>query len=202
MIKAFLADYWELAIMGLLLLNTIIQKLEKIKGNSDILTWIWQFLTWIKHTFITLVKAVFSATPGKLPMLFIGFLLMSLIWTGLAYAGSNVTLQWEGNLAYENVTHYNVYRSCDQETWVLANIKPIPDIGENVTHEWTDVDLPDNTYYWYATAVNNYARESDPSVILSAILGQPSPPKNFILRIVAWVSSWLKRLFSGDFRFA
>ena len=141
-------------------------------------------------------------SPKKLALCFTSFLLASLTFTFTSYAGSNVTLQWEGNKAYENVTHYNVYRSVDQVLWMKANSKPIPDIGEDVTHEWTDLDLPDCTYYWYATAVNNYARESDPSVILSAILGQPSPPKNFILRIVAWVSSWLKRLFSGDFRFA
>jgi len=202
MIKAFLADYWELVIMGLLLLNTIIQKLEKIKGNSDILTWIWQFLTWIKSVAGQLISIIFSTKPGKLPMLFIGLFITSLFFTGLAYAGSNVTLQWEGNLAYENVTHYNVYRSTDQETWVLANVDPILDIGENVTHEWTDVDLLDNTYYWYATAVNNYGRSSDPSIILSETFGQPSPPRGFIIKIVEWVMSWLKGIFGGSFRLA
>ena len=202
MIKAFLADYWELVIMGLLLLNTIIQKLEKIKGNSDILTWIWQFLTWIKSVAGQLISIIFSTKPGKLPMLFIGLFITSLFFTGLAYAGSNVTLQWEGNLAYENVTHYNVYRSTDQETWVLANVDPILDIGENVTHEWTDVDLLDNTYYWYATAVNNYGRSSDPSIILSETFGQPSPPRGFIIKIVDWVMSWLKGIFGGSFRLA
>ena len=202
MIKAFLADYWELVIMGLLLLNTIIQKLEKIKGNSDILTWIWQFLTWIKSVAGQLISIIFSTKPGKLPMLFIGLFITSLFFTGIALAGSNVTLQWEGNLAYENVTHYNVYRSCDQANWVLANAKPIPDKGENVTHEWTDVDLPDNTYYWYATAVNNYGRSSDPSVIVSETFGQPSPPRNFIIKIIEWVISWLKGIFSGSFRVA
>ena len=202
MIKAFLADYWELVIMGLLLLNTIIQKLEKIKGNSDILTWIWQFLTWVKSVTGQVISVVFSAKPGKLPMLFIGLFITSLFFTGLTYAGSNVTLQWEGNMAYENVTHYNVYRSCDQETWVLANVDPIPDIGENVTHEWTDVDLPDNTYYWYATAVNNFDRESDPSDIVSATLGQPSPPRYVILKIIEWVMSSLKGILSGSFRVA
>jgi len=202
MIKAFLADYWELVIMGLLLLNTIIQKLEKIKGNSDILTWIWQFLTWIKSVAGQLISIIFSTKPGKLPMLFIGLFITSLFFTGLAYAGSNVTLQWEGSLAYENVTHYNVYRSTDQETWVLANVDPILDIGENVTHEWTDVDLLDNTYYWYATAVNNYGRSSDPSIILSETFGQPSPPRGFIIKIVEWVMSWLKGIFGGSFRLA
>jgi len=202
MIKAFIADYWELVIMGLLLLNTIIQKLEKIKGNSDILTWIWQFLTWIKSITGQLISVVFSTKPGKLPMLFIGLFITSLFFTGLAYAGSNVTLQWEGNLAYENVTHYNVYRSCDQATWVLVNVDPIPDIGENVTHEWTDIDLPDNTYYWYATAINNYGRESDPSDIVSATFGQPSPPRNFIIKIIEWVMNWLKGIFGGSFRLA
>ena len=127
---------------------------------------------------------------------------ITVAFAGIALAGSNVTLQWEGNIAYENVTHYNVYRSTDQETWVLANTDSIPDIGENVTHEWTDVDLPDNTYYWYATAVNNYGRTSDPSIIVSANLGKPSPPRNFVLKIIEWVMSWIKGLFGHSIRFA
>jgi len=190
MVTQFLIKYWELIFIGLLIADIIVQK-TPWKGDDDI-------LAMIKKGIVSL----FTSKPGVLPMLFIGFLLTSLIWTGLAFAGSNVTLQWEGNMAYENVTHYNVYRSTDQATWVKANIKPIPDIGENVTHEWTDIDLSDGTHYWYATAVNNYDRESDPSIILSATFGQPSPPRNFIIKIIEWVISWLKGIFGGSFRLA
>ena len=98
MIKAFLADYWELVIIGLLLLNTIIQKLEKIKGQSDILTWTWQFLIWIKSITKQLISVVFSAKPGKLPMLFLGlFLLIPL----LAFAEPFLVCDPQ-----TNVTHY------------------------------------------------------------------------------------------------
>ena len=98
MIKAFLVDYWELVIMGLLLINTIIQKLEKIKGNSDILTWIWQFLTWIKSITGQLISAIFSAKPGKLPMLFIGIFLLI---PSLAFAEPFLVCDPQ-----TNVTHY------------------------------------------------------------------------------------------------
>jgi len=98
MIKTFLANYWELVIMGLLLLNTIIQKLEKIKGNSDILTWIWQFLTWIKSITRQLISVVFSTKPGKLPMLFIGIFLLI---PSLAFAEPFLVCDPQ-----TNVTHY------------------------------------------------------------------------------------------------
>ena len=142
MIKEFIITYWQLIAIGFLLLNTGIQKLEKIKGDSDILTWIWQFLTWVKSVTGQVISVVFSAKPGKLPMLFIGLFITSLFFTGLTYAGSNVTLQWEGNMAYENVTHYNVYRSCDQETWVLANVMTAT--AQNLFIDAVIVHVPDD----------------------------------------------------------
>jgi len=203
MIKEFIITYGELIVIGFLLLNTGIQKLEKIKGQSDILTWIWQFLSWVKSIAGQMISVIFSTKPGKLPMLFIGLLLMSFTFTGIALAGSNISFLWTGNMAYDHVTHYNMYRSCDEkQTWVKANAKPIPDMGEDVTHKWTDEDLPDGTYYWYGTAVDKYDRESDPSIILSETFGKPSPPRGFVVKIIEWIVSWIKGLFGSTIRFA
>ena len=98
MVKEFIITYWELIVIGFLLLNTGIQKLEKIKGNSDILTWIWQFLTWIKSVTGQVISIIFSTKPGKLPMLFIGFFLMST----LAFAEPFLVCDPQ-----TNVTHYD-----------------------------------------------------------------------------------------------
>ena len=100
MIKEFIITYWELIVIGFLLLNTGIQKLEKIKGNSDILTWIWQFLTWVKSIARQVISAIFSAKPGKLPMLFIGLFLLT---STLAFADPFLVCDPQ-----TNVTHYVV----------------------------------------------------------------------------------------------
>jgi hypothetical protein len=86
MITEFLIKWWELVIIGFLVLNLIIQKIEKIKGRSDILTWIWQFLTWIVSLARQIVTMLFSTTPGKLPMIFIGLFLMGSLMAGQVFA--------------------------------------------------------------------------------------------------------------------
>jgi len=120
----------------------------------------------------------------------------------LAFADTNVTFEWEGNLEIDEVTHYNIYRSDDgQKTWNKINDDPIAHTGEGVTHTWTDQNVPDGLHYWYATAVNRWNMESDPSDIISAQTGKPSPPKSFILKLVEKVAALIKSLFRS-FRIA
>lgn len=64
MITEFLIKWWELVVISFLIANTIIQKL-KWKGADDV-------LTMIKN----IIVALFTAKPGKLPMLFIGLFLL------------------------------------------------------------------------------------------------------------------------------
>ena len=179
MIKAFIADYWELVIMGLLLLNTIIQKLEKIKGNSDILTWIWQFLTWIKSTFMVLVKAVFSTIPGKLPMLFLVFLLSSFLVMGMGITSEIATFQWDAPTD-SDLAGYRIYQSNQSGVYTygptsLNLIATIPLGTEEIA-----LEIDDGTYFWVATAFDTGGQESEPSnEITDTIDGPPGCPKIF-----------------------
>ena len=58
MITAFLIKWWELIIIGLLVLDIIVQK-TPWKGDDDI-------LAMIKNG----IKYVFTIKPGQLPMIF------------------------------------------------------------------------------------------------------------------------------------
>jgi hypothetical protein len=201
MITEFLIKYWEFVVIGLLLLNTIIQKLEKIKGNSDILTWLWMFLVWVTDTFKKLVSAVFSTTPGKLPIIFIGFFLVGLLLVGQAFA-ADVTFEWDSNTE-SDISHYNCYRSDDgQATWSKVNVDPILHTGAG-TETWTELGVPDGIYHWYGTAVDTEDNESGPSNIVTATIdtAAPAPPQNFIIALIQKIIAWIKGLFSS-FRFA
>jgi len=200
MVKEFIITYWELIVIGFLLLNTGIQKLEKIKGNSDILTWTWQFLTWIKSVAGQLISIIFSAKPGKLPVLFIGLFLLI---PSLAFAGADVTFEWGSNTEAD-MSHYNVYQSVDnQATWNKVNPDPIMHTGMG-TETWTEVGVPDGTYHWYGTACDTEGNESDPSNIVTETIDTqaPAPPQNFLVSLIHKIIAWIKGFFSGSFRLA
>jgi hypothetical protein len=201
MITEFLIKWWELIIIGFLFLNLIIQKIEKIKGRSDILTWIWQFLTWIVSLARQIIAMLFSTTPGKLPMLFIGFLLMSFLLVGQVFA-ADVTFEWSSNTE-PDMSHYNCYRSDDgQVTWNKVNPTPITHTGMG-TETWTELGVPDGIYHWYGTAVDTEDNESEPSNIVTATIdtAAPAPPQNFIIALIQKIIAWIMNLFK-PFRIA
>ena len=61
----FFLNYWDWCLLGFFILNTTFQKL-KWKGAQDILGLIWIG-----------IRSIVVAKPGKLPMLFIGLLLLA-----------------------------------------------------------------------------------------------------------------------------
>ena len=204
MIIEFLIKYWEWFIIGLLLLNTVIQKLEKIKGNSDILTWLWMFLVWVVNTFRRLVSAVFSTTPGKLPMLFVGLFLLI---PSLAFATANVTFEWDGNTEAD-LAGYRLYQSNQLGTYTYGssspNLKadlsrgPNPGGTETVT-----IQVEDGIWFWVATAYDTEGNESSPSNELTKKIDtiSPAPPQNFIIALIQKIIAWIIDLFRG-FKFA
>jgi len=109
---------------------------------------------------------------------------------------SNVTFEWDSNPKYEEVTHYNCYRSIDQINWVKANSKPILHTGTGI-ETWTDTGLSDGTYYWYGIAINIDSLESDPSNTISTTINTqpPSPPQNFIVSSIKKIIAWIVNLF-------
>ena len=177
----FLTKYWDWVLLGFMIANTIVQK-TKWKGDDDILTWIKNAITWIFT----------SRTPGKLPAIIIGLFFMMPV---LAFAGSDVTFEWDSNTE-PDMSHYNIYRSADQSNWIKVNADPILHTGTG-TETWTEVDVSDGTWYWYATAVDTEDLESQPSNIISATLDTqaPAPPQNFVVSLIKKILAWITNLF-------
>jgi len=175
MITAFLVKYWELIIIGFLLLNLIIQKIEKIKGNSDILTGIWKLLTWFMSLIRQLITAVFSSTPGKLPMLFIAFMLVS----SLVIAAVPITFQWDANTE-QDLAGYRIYQSTQSGVYTYGPTSPNLLVTVPVGTEEVTIEIADGTYYFVATAFDTGGLESGPSNEITDIInGPPGCPKIF-----------------------
>lgn len=90
--------------------------------------------------------------------------------------------------------------STDQTNWNKVNPSPILHMGMG-TETWTQVGIPDGTYYWYATANDTEGNESDPSNIITRTLDAtpPAPPQNFIVSLILKIIAWIRGLFSGSF---
>ena len=92
MVAAFLIKYWELIIIFLLIADIVVQK-TKWKGDDDI-------LAMIKSGIVSL----FTSKPGKLPMIFIGLLLMGLLLVGQAFAAPFLVCDPQTNITEYIIT--------------------------------------------------------------------------------------------------
>jgi len=184
MITAFLLKYWEFIVIGFLLLNLVIQKIEKIKGNSDILTGVWKLLVWIKSLIGSLITAVFSTKPGKLPMIFLTLLLSSFLVVGMGVTDEIATFQWDSNTE-PDLAGYRIYISDQSGVYNYGPTSPdllvtVP-AGSGIGGvEEIIVAIPDGTYWFVATAFDTEGLESDPSnEITDTFNGPPGCPKVF-----------------------
>ena len=130
-------------------------------------------------------------------VLFIIFLFMPV----LAFAGADVTFEWDSN-SEPDMSHYNIYRSANQTSWIKVNPTPIIHTGTG-TETWTEVGVSDGTWYWYVTANDTEGNESGPSNIVSATIDTqaPAPPQNFLVSLIKKIIAWIRDLFS-PFRIA
>ena len=121
---------------------------------------------------------------------------IALLLPALTFAGADVTLEWDSNTE-SDMSHYNIYRSDDgQATWHKVNPEPISHTGMG-TETWTEVNVPDGTYHWYATAVDMGNNESSPSNIVPATIDTqaPAPPQNFLVSLIKKIIAWIMNLF-------
>ena len=121
---------------------------------------------------------------------------IALLLPALTFAGADVTLEWDSNTE-SDMSHYNIYRSDDgQATWHKVNPEPISHTGMG-TETWTETNVPDGTYHWYATANDIEDNESDPSNILTAKIDTqaPAPPQNFLVSLIKKIIAWIMNLF-------
>jgi len=127
-----------------------------------------------------------------LTMMVVSFLFMAIT----AFAGADVTFEWDSNTE-PDMSHYNIYRSDDgQTTWHKVNPEPISHTGMG-TETWTEVNVPDGTYHYYATAVDMGNNESGSSNIVPATIDTqaPAPPQNFLVSLIKKIIAWIMNLF-------
>ena len=120
-------------------------------------------------------------------------LTLLLISSGICLAATNVSFRWDANTEAD-LEGYRIYRSTSSGTgYVLKGTVLAP------ATEFTDLNIPDGTYFWVATAFDTNGNESGYSNELTASLDStaPVPPQHFTIwqKIIAW----LRQLF--DFKF-
>ena len=155
MITEFLVKWWELIVIGLLVADIIVQK-TPWKGDDDI-------LAMIKNG----IGKIFSMKPGKLPMIFIAFLLSTFLLVGIGLPSSLVTFQWDKSPELD-LAGYRIYQTSQPGDYVIGPTSPnliatIPagtDINGVVEYE---VQIADGTFWFVATAFDTEGLESDKS---------------------------------------
>lgn len=165
MIAEFLIKWWEIIVIIFLVADIVVQK-TKWKGDDDI-------LAMIKSGIVT----IFTSKPGKLPMLFIGFLLMSFLLVSSAITSTSMTFEWDANTE-PDLAGYRLYQSDTSGIYTFGagnEAATIPAGTEVVTLP----GLPDGTYYWVATAFDTGGQESESSnEIMEVIDAVPGCPRN------------------------
>ena len=121
--------------------------------------------------------------------LFVLIALATLLMAAPAFAATNVTLRWDAN-SEPDLAGYRIYRSTIQGSGYVK-------VGQDViapTTEFVDMNVPDGTYYWVATAFDTDNLESGYSNEVSDTLESlpPAPPQNLTIwqKIIAWLKSF------------
>ena len=123
----------------------------------------------------------------------LAFLVIVLLGTCIAFANTDVTLVWDSN-AESDMSYYKMYRSDDDgATWI--QVGQILHIGAG-EETFIDQNVPDGSYKWQVTAVDNDGLESGPSNVVGEILETqpPAPPINLWIKlkqIIACLINWL-----------
>ena len=95
--------------------------------------------------------------------------LAGLLWSGIAWAGLSVELEWSAN-SEPDLKGYNVFRS-------LIDGGPYTQTGSSTTPGYTDSTIEfDTTYYWVITAFDEAGNESGYSNQVSSMTETPPPP--------------------------
>jgi len=112
-----------------------------------------------------------------------------------AWAGSNVTLQWDANTE-QDLAGYHVLRGT-QAGGPYTQVGEIPCGPNDATCcEFIDQAIPDGTYYWVATAYDTSGNESEYSNEVTDSLDSiaPAPPQelNVFKKIIAYIERHYK----------
>ena len=113
--------------------------------------------------------------------LFIMFLVI-LFMIGIANAATNVSFIWEPNTE-PDLAGYRVWRSnVSGGPWTMVGEIPCGS-NDNTCARFTELGVPDGTYFWVATAYDNEGYESEYSNEQTATLDStpPGAPQNLTI---------------------
>ena len=112
--------------------------------------------------------------------LFIIFIIL-LFSAGIVFAETNVSFEWTPNIE-NDLKGYRVYRG-DQASgpYIQVGEDKLCGPGDISCCNFTDLAVPDGTYFWVATAFDTSGNESCFSNEVTAILDSiaPAPPQEF-----------------------
>ena len=123
---------------------------------------------------------------------------------------ADVSFTWDANHPNDQVVKYRLYRSNTSGDHIRIVDDPNSTyfVGEKLCRwdetgceKMTESDVPDGTWYWVLTAVDQYDFESAVSDEVSKFIDSqdPAPPQSFSIWEV--IISWIRGLF-GNFRIA
>ena len=142
--------------------------------------------------------------------LFLAVLIIVSLISSLAFAGADITFEWDGNTELD-LAGYRIYQSATSGNYefigynggagggdktspnLVIDIQrgPNPDGIEEVT-----IHVEDGTWFWVFTAYNKDGIESDPSNELTAyIAAKPAPPGNVKITLIKKILAWLSGVF-------
>lgn len=114
-----------------------------------------------------------------------------LAMAGVAWADSNVTFQWTPNTE-NDLAGYRVHRGTQTGgpyTQVGSDVACGP--NDSTCCEFVDMNIPDGTYFWVATAFDTSGNESGYSNEVTDMLDStaPAPPQEFNIfkKIIAYI---------------
>ena len=131
-------------------------------------------------------------------------ILTVLFFVSTSFAATNVSFRWQPNVE-PDLSGYKVYRS-GSENGTYTEVGNIPcGPSDSSCSEFTEMGVPDGTYWWYATALDTEGFESIPSNKATDILDStpPEAPQNMNIvgKVLAWIGSESKKLYGWVMKF-
>ena len=132
---------------------------------------------------------------------FVTILAILLLVPALAFAGADITFEWDGNTEAD-LAGYRIYQSAQSDTYIYGTDSPnkVVDISRGPNPGGTEtatIYVEDGTWFWVATAYDTEGNESDPSIELTAKIDTQAPaqPQGFIVSLIRKIIAWITNLF-------
>ena len=130
--------------------------------------------------------------------------LIIMLSTTVSMAATNVSFRWQPNVE-PDLAGYRVWRSATSggPYTMIGEIPCGP--SDSTCAEFTEMGVPDGTYFWVATAHDTEGFQSDYSNEATDTLDStaPAPPQNLTIwqKILAWIESGSGKMYGWIMKF-